>query len=207
MMTPSQRISAWVRRVPTWPIYGFGLVMPAWLLWQGMTGGLGVEPISALEHRLGELALQFLILSLAITPIRDIFNVHLVKFRRSIGLVAFFFICLHFLVWLVLDVQVLSSIWADILKRPYITVGFVGFLLLIPLAVTSSNYFIRKMGPKKWRRLHQLSYAAGILGCLHFLMLVKGLQLEPIIYAVVLGGLLAYRVNWRALVTRQRHAS
>lgn len=207
MMTPAQRISSAVRRVPTWPIYIYGAVMPAWLLYLGLTGGLGVEPISALEHRLGELALQLLIVSLMITPIRDLFDIHLVKFRRAIGLVAFFFALLHFLVWLVLDVQILSQIWADILKRPYITVGFVGFLILIPLAMTSNNLSIRKLGPKRWRRLHQLSYLAAILAVVHFLMLAKGLQLEPIVYAVIVGVLLAYRVNWRALVTRQRRSA
>lgn len=204
MMTPSQRITSAVRRVPTWPIYLFGAAMPAWLLWLAATGGLGVEPIEALEHRLGELAIQFLILTLVITPIRDIFDIHLIKFRRALGLVAFIFATLHFLVWLVLDVQIPSQIWADIVKRPYVTVGFAAFLLLVPLAATSNNLSIRKLGPKGWRRLHRLSYVAAALAALHFLMLAKGLQLEPMVYGAIIAALLLYKVNWRSLGRESR---
>lgn len=197
MSGAAQRINGVLRRVPTWPLYVLGLAWPAWLFWLGLTGGLGVEPIEALEHRLGELALQGLIVTLAVTPFRDLTRVNLIRFRRAFGLVTFWFALCHFLVWLVLDVGIPSQIWADIVKRPYVTVGFAAFLLLVPLALTSNDRSIRRLGPKQWRRLHQLSYAAAALGALHFLMLVKGLQFEPIIYAGIIAALLLYRVRWR----------
>ena len=193
-MTLSQRINATVRRWPAWPLYIAGLLTPFWYLYLGLTGGLGIEPIEALEHRLGVLSLQGLIVGLAVTPIREFTGVNLVRFRRAIGLVTFWFITCHLLVWLVLDVQILAQIWADILKRPYITVGMAGFVLLIPLALTSNNWSIRKLGPLRWRRLHQLSYLAAILGALHWIMLERGWQIEPLVYLAIIAGLLALRV-------------
>ena len=195
-MTPAKRINSRVGRFPTWPLYLAGLLVPFWYLYLGLTGGLGVEPIEALEHRLGELALQGLILGLAVRPFRVWTGVNLVKFRRAIGLITFYYIVCHLLVWLVLDVQIVSQIWADILKRPYITVGMVGFLLLIPLALTSNNWSIRKLGPLKWRRLHQASYAAALLGALHWIMLERGFQIEPLIYLALIVGLLATRLSF-----------
>lgn len=193
-MTLSQRINARVGRLPTWPLYIVGLLVPFWYLYLGLTGGLGVEPIEALEHKLGVLALQGLILGLAVRPLRNWTGVNLIKFRRAVGLITFYYIFCHLLVWLVLDVQILSQIWADILKRPYITVGMVGFVLLIPLAVTSNNWSIRKLGPLKWRRLHQLSYGAALLGAVHWIMLERGWQLEPLIYLGLIVLLLLARV-------------
>lgn len=189
------------RKVPTWPFYlGFG-VLPFWWLYLGLTGGLGVEPIQVLEHRLGELGLQILIASLAVTPLRMFAGINLVRFRRMLGLMTFYYILLHLLVWLVLDVQILGQIWADILKRPYITVGMVGFALMIPLALTSNNWSIRRLGPMRWRRLHQLVYVAAILGAVHFMLLVKGWQIEPLLYLGVILALLATRVRLpRAMV-------
>jgi sulfoxide reductase heme-binding subunit YedZ len=121
--------------------------------------------------------------------------VNLTKFRRALGLLTFFYVFLHLLVWLVLDVQILSQIWADIIKRPYITIGMVGFLLLIPLAITSNNRSIRKLGPKTWRRLHQLTYLTAILGAVHFVMLSKGFQIEPLIYLGTVLVLVATRIK------------
>ena len=194
LMTLSQKINARLGRLPTWPIYMVGLLVPFWYLYLGLTGGLGVEPIEALEHRLGELALQGLILGLAVRPLRDLTRVNLIKFRRAIGLMTFYFVSCHLLVWLVLDVQILSQIWADILKRPYITIGMTGFILLVPLALTSNNWSIRKLGPLKWRRLHQLSYLAAILGAVHWVMLAKGFQIEPLVYLGIVILLLALRI-------------
>ena len=178
----AQTINGALRRVPTWPVYLIGALPPFWYLYLGFTGGLGVEPIKELEHRLGLLGLQMLIATLAVTPLRRFTGVNLIKYRRTLGLLAFYYITCHLLVWLVLDVQILDEIWADIVKRPYITIGMVGFVLLIPLALTSNNVSIRKMGPMAWKRLHQLSYAAAILGSLHYVMLVKGWQVEPLLY-------------------------
>ena len=193
-VTYSQNINRALGRVPAWPLYIVGLLPPAWFLWLGLTGGLGVEPIKALEHRLGELALQMLILTLAITPVRNWTGISLIRYRRAIGLLTFLYVALHLLVWLVLDVRILSLIWADIVKRPFITIGMASFVLMIPLAVTSNNLSIRKLGPKRWKRLHQLTYGAAILGAVHFVMLAKGFQIEPLIYLGLVLALLAARL-------------
>jgi len=194
--TPAMTVTEWInanqRRVPTWPFYlGLGLV-PAWWFYLGLTGGLGVEPIEELEHRLGLTGLQVLLASLAVTPLRRIAGLNLIRFRRMLGLMAFYFVSLHLLVWLVLDVQDAGRVWADIVKRPCVTVGFAAFLLMIPLAVTSNNWSLRRLGPR-WRTLHRLSYAVVILAALHFLWLSKGFQLEPLAYLALSLALLAVR--------------
>lgn len=181
-----------LRRVPAW-LLDIVLPLPAfWFLYLGLTGGLGAEPIKALEQELGEFALQLLIVGLAVTPLRRFAGLNLIRFRRAIGLMAFFYVALHLLTWLVLDVQILSQIWADIVKRPYITIGMAGFVLLVPLALTSNNWSVRRLGPR-WRKLHKLTYLAVLLGGVHYLMLAKGLQLEPLLYLGVILGLLALR--------------
>lgn len=184
------------RRLPAWVVYVLGALPGPWAFYQGLTGGLGVEPISALEHALGLYALQFLIAGLAITPLRRFAGINLIRFRRALGLLAFYYVSLHLLVWLLLDVQVPARIWADILKRPYITVGMAAFLLLVPLAVTSNTASIRRLG-RHWRQLHRLVYAAALLGGLHFVMLRKGLQIEPLIYLALVAGLLLLRLTPR----------
>ena len=186
-------INQLLRKVPTWLVYIVGLIPVPLFLYLAQTGGLGREPIKALEHELGELALKLIIVGLAITPLRKFVGLNLIKFRRSIGVLAFTYVALHLLVWLVLDVGILSQIWADILKRPYITIGMVGFVVMIPLAVTSNNWSVKRLGGK-WRRLHQLTYVAAALGGVHFIMIVKGIQLEPLIYMVIILALLAYRL-------------
>ncbi|ETA53791.1 protein-methionine-sulfoxide reductase heme-binding subunit MsrQ [Ponticoccus alexandrii] len=190
------------RRVPTWVVY-LALALPApWFFWLGLTGGLGVEPIKALEHEYGELALKLLIAGLCVTPLRRFAGVNLLKFRRAIGLMAFFYVSAHLLVWLVLDVQLLGQIWADIVKRPYITVGMAAFVLMIPLAATSTNRSIRALGAR-WRKLHRLTYMVALLGALHFVMLVKGFQLEPLVYMGLVIGLLALRAIPKGRPLRQ----
>jgi sulfoxide reductase heme-binding subunit YedZ len=184
-------LNALTRKLPILPLYIAGLLYPAWLFWQGLTGGLGVDPVKTMEHAMGEAALQLLILSLLITPLRRFTGITLLRFRRMIGVMTFVYVLVHLLVWLVLDVQLLSQIWADILKRPYITVGMAGFILMIPLALTSNNWSTRKLGAQ-WRKLHRATYLIGILGGLHYVMVVKGFQIEPLIYlAVVVLSLLA----------------
>lgn len=189
----AQPVNQTVRKLPAWPLYIIGAVPPVWLFIAGLTGGLGVDPVKEMEHQMGEWSLWLLIAGLCITPLRRYAGISLLKFRRAIGLLAFFYILGHFLIWLVLDVQIMSQIVADIIKRPYVTVGFAAFVMLIPLAVTSNNWSIRKLG-SGWRKLHQLVYAAVALGALHYIMLVKGFQLEPYIYAAVILGLLALRL-------------
>ena len=190
-----QSINGALRRLPTWPVYTVGLLVPGWFLYLGMTGGLGAEPIKELEHRLGELGLQMLIATLAVSPLRRFTGIALIKFRRALGLLTFYYISLHLLVWLVLDVQILAQIWADIVKRPYITIGMAGFLVLIPLALTSTDAAIRRLGAARWRRLHQLSYGAAVLGAVHYVMLAKTWQLEPLLYLTGVLVLLGLRIR------------
>lgn len=188
-------INGALRPVPAWPVYVLGMLPAPWFLFLGLTGGLGVEPIAALEHRLGLIALQFLVAGLAVTPLRRLTGVNLIRYRRALGLVAFFHLSLHLSVWLFLDLQSWQLIWADIVKRPYITVGMAGFLLLIPLALTSNGLSIRKLGPVRWRRLHRLAYPAVLLGAIHHVMLVKGWQTEPLIYLAAILALLSLRIR------------
>ncbi|WP_121634058.1 protein-methionine-sulfoxide reductase heme-binding subunit MsrQ [Tropicibacter alexandrii] len=188
------RLNTWMRRVPTWVVYVLLAVPAPWLFYLGLTGGLGVEPIKALEHEYGELALKLLVVGLAITPLRRLVGLNLLKFRRAVGLMSFFYVAAHLLVWLVLDVQQLSLIWADIVKRPYITVGMAAFVLMIPLAVTSTNGWVRRLGAR-WRQLHKLTYLVASLGALHFVLLAKGLQIEPLVYLVIILALLALRMR------------
>ncbi|MEM1065859.1 MAG: protein-methionine-sulfoxide reductase heme-binding subunit MsrQ [Pseudomonadota bacterium] len=196
-MAAVSAVNTAARWLPKWPLYLVALVPVVWVFWAGATGALGVEPIKEIEHRLGLWGLQVLIASLCITPLRTHLGVNLIKFRRPLGLIAFLYILLHLLVWLILDVGIWTEIWKDIVKRPYITIGMAGFLLLLPLAVTSNDWSIRKLGAAGWRRLHKLAYPAVILGGAHYLMLVKGWQLEPILYMCAIATLLAMRLKWR----------
>jgi len=184
-----------LRMVPPWMLYVLGALYAGWLFFLALTGGLGVEPITALEHLYGEIALQLLVAGLAVTPLRQWFGLNLMPFRRAIGVLTFYFVLAHLLVWAVLDVQTLSAVWADILERPYVTIGMAGFLLLLPLGLTSNNLSVRKMGAAAWRRLHKLVYPAAILGALHFVWLAKGFQIEPLVYLGVILGLLALRLS------------
>lgn len=182
-----------IRAVPAWVLYILSPILPAWWLWLGLTGGLGVEPIEALEHLLGEAALYLLVAGLAVTPLRRFAGINLMSWRRAIGVICFAYVALHLLVWLVLDVQIPAQIWADILKRPYVTVGFGAFLLLLPLAMTSNNWSVRRLGPR-WRRLHRLIYPAAILAGLHYVWLAKGFQIEPLLWLAAILVLLALRL-------------
>ena len=195
-MSVVDRINGAARKVPTWVVYLLLALPIPYLFYLGLTGGLGREPIKALEYEYGKLALKLLIVGLAITPLRRFTGINLIKFRRAIGVMTFFYVLAHFLVWAVLDVQTLGRIWADIIKRPYITVGMAGFLCLIPLALTSNNWSVRRLGAK-WRKLHKLTYLAVVLGGVHYIWLVKGIQLEPLLYMAVILGLLALRLPKR----------
>ena len=188
------RFNTLARRIPTAALYILCALPAPWFFYQGVTGGLGAEPIKALERELGEIALQLVVVGLAITPLRRHLGVNLLKFRRALGLMAFLYVALHLAVWLFLDVQIAAQIWADIIKRPYVTIGMAAFLMMIPLAATSNNYSVRKLGPK-WRQLHRLTYVIAILGAIHFIWLSKGFQLEPLIYLALILGLLALRIR------------
>lgn len=182
-----------LRRIPAWTIYVLGAGWAAWPFYLGLTGGLGVEPINALEREYGEIGLKLLVIGLIVSPLRAYAGINLLKFRRALGVTTFFFILAHFLVWAVLDVQSLARVWDDIIKRPYVTVGMIGFVLMIPLAVTSNNLALRTMGAPAWRKLHKLTYPIALLGAIHYLWLVKGFQIEPIIYLVIILALLVLR--------------
>ena len=166
-----------------------------WEVWQTGNDALGADPVAEIEHRLGLWALRLLMATLAITPLRQLTGqAVLVRFRRMLGLYAFFYACLHFSAYLVLDLRgYWTLIFEEIAKRPYITVGFSAWLLLLPLAVTSTKGWIRRLG-RNWARLHKLVYAAGVLAVLHFWWLVKSDIREPALYA----GILALLLGWRA---------
>jgi methionine sulfoxide reductase heme-binding subunit len=181
-----------------WAVYLLGLVPLALLVMQAMTGGLGVDPVKELEHQLGMLGLQLLIAGLLVTPLRRLAGLNLLRFRRAIGLLAFFYICLHLLTWVFLDLQLRwSEIGADLVKRPHIIAGMLGFVALVPLALTSNDRALRRLGAAAWQRLHLLTYVAVLLGAVHYLMLVKTWTAEPVLYALAAAGLVALRLLWR----------
>jgi len=162
-----------------------------------VTGSLGINPVETLQHSTGDWTLRFLILTLCITPFRKLLHLpELIRFRRMLGLYAFFYLCLHLLTYLGPDQSFsLAGMWLDVAKRPFITVGFLAFVLLIPLAVTSTAGWIRKLGGKGWARLHQLVYIAAILGVIHYDWLVKSNKTRPLIYGAILTVLLLWRLG------------
>ncbi len=192
------RLNQSLRSLPPWMLYVVAAIYPVWLFYSGVTGGLGVDPVKAMEQDMGRKALQLIIAGLCVTPLRRYAGLNLMRFRRAIGVIAFFYVLLHLLIWLILDVQILAMVWADIVKRPFVTIGMAGFALLLPLALTSNNWSLRRLG-RSWNRLHRLVYVAAILGALHFTILVKGFQIEPLVYLGVVLALLALRA-----VPRQR---
>jgi len=172
------------------------LIPLAWLIWDAFNTGLGAEPIKAIIHRTGGWTLRFLLITLTITPLRKITGWHaLIRLRRMFGLFAFFYACLHFLSYVGLDQAFdLHYIIPDVIKHKYVLVGFTSFLLLIPLAVTSTNGMVRRLGGRRWQRLHRLVYVTAIGGVLHFLWLVKSDIREPLLYGAILAVLLDYRL-------------
>lgn len=198
------RINQTLRKLPDWPLYVIGVIPIIWIYYRGATGHLGVEPVEVIEHKLGLWALWLLILGLAMSPIAQYFQIKAIKFRRAIGLLAFVYVLAHLLTWLILDVQILGQVWKDIMKRPYITIGMAAFILMIPLAATSNNWSIRTLGAAGWQRLHRLAYIVAIFGAVHFVMLSKGFQLEPLIYLAIVLGLVALRLRKKKKKVRPR---
>jgi len=186
----------------------------AWLTWAGLTGNLSVNPLSDLTNETGVWALRFLCISIAITPLRRLTGWNwAIRFRRMIGLYAFFYGTLHFLVYTIADRfagldfpdgimswttvrKLAASVGEDIYKRPFITIGFTTLMLLLPLAVTSTAGWIRRLGGKRWNALHRLVYVAAITAVIHYYWLVKADVSRPIAYAVVVALLLGFRVYW-----------
>jgi sulfoxide reductase heme-binding subunit YedZ len=193
-MRAADRVNGWLRAVPVAPLYLVALVPAAHDFWLAFGNRLGADPVKELEHRLGLAALQLLVAALSVTPLREATGVTLLRFRRMLGVSAFVYAALHFAVWLVLDRQLAwSEVVADLYKRPYIVLGFTALLMLVPLAATSWNGAVRRMGGAAWRRLHRLAYVAAILAVLHYIWLAKKVLLEPWVYAAVLALLLAVR--------------
>jgi len=191
------RLNGMLRRVPPGLLYPIGMLPAALLLWQGMTGSLGVDPVKGLEHGLGKHALQFLIAGLLVTPLRRWTGVNLIRFRRAIGLLAFAYVVLHLLTWALLDLQLRwAEIGADLVRRPYILLGLIGFLAMVPLAATSNNASVRWLGAAGWQRLHRLTYVAVLAGAAHYLILVKAWPPEPILYAAAAVLLVGLRLLW-----------
>jgi methionine sulfoxide reductase heme-binding subunit len=192
----------------------------AWLLWKffGSTPkdmstwgvGLGANPIEKITHATGDWTLRFLLITLAVTPLRKSLGVPwLIKFRRMFGLFAFFYSCLHFTTYIWLDKFFnLHEILADVPKRKFITVGFTAFVLLIPLALTSTAGWIRRLGGKRWQALHRLIYVSAIAGVIHYLWLVKADIRRPLVYGAILAVLLSYRiVVWIGPVIKKRRGA
>ncbi len=182
------------RRIPAWPLYIVLTVPGLWLFYQALNNQLGADPLKALEHQLGVYALQLLVASLLITPLRNILSLNLIKYRRAIGLMAFFYTAAHLLTYLWLDQQWWwDAIIKDLTKRPYIIIGFTAFVAMIPLAITSNNASIKRLGAGSWKKLHRLAYYAALGGAVHYVLLEKTWQREPILYVVIVATLLGYR--------------
>ena len=184
-------INSTLRRVPTWVVYLLGLVLAAWVIFDGLSQ---TDPVRGIEWGLGIWSLRLLIVALVISPLRWV-GLNLLRFRRQLGLVAFAFVCLHLLSWLTIDMGLRwSQILHDLYKRWYILIGMSAFILLTPLAITSNGASIRGLGAKTWNRLHKLAYPATILAVIHFLMVGKVYTAEMLIYAGIVAVLLAVRL-------------
>ena len=185
-------------RLAAWTL---GLAPALWLLWRALHAGLGPNPVETLEHQTGLWGLRLLLVTLAMTPLRQLTRrSQPIQVRRLLGLWAYAWITAHFLVYLTFDLEwSAAALAADLVRRTYITLGFAGWLLLLPLALTSTRGWQRRL-KRRWQSLHRLIYPAAILGCLHFLWLVKSDLREPLLYLGILALLLGLRRPWRAIL-------
>jgi methionine sulfoxide reductase heme-binding subunit len=182
------------------------LVPFASLLWRALHAGLGANPVEFVQHATGDWTLRFLLFTLTISPLRKLLNLpDLIRFRRMLGLFAFFYVCLHFLTYIGPDQSFsLAGMWKDVQKRRYITVGFTAFVLLIPLALTSTAGWIRRLGGRRWQMLHRAIYLSAVCGVIHYYWLVKSDVRKPLFYAAMVAILLAWRlVDWFSRRKRQ----
>ncbi|SFB42091.1 sulfoxide reductase heme-binding subunit YedZ [Rhizobium sp. NFR07] len=187
-----------------WALYVIGLCPAAWYFYQAATGCLGFNPVKTFEHLLGIWALRLIIATLAITPLRDLFGINWVRYRRALGLLAFYYVAMHFSVYLLLDLQLnFGAVGGDIARRPYITIGFAALLCLIPLAVTSNNWSILKLG-QGWVKLHKLIYLIAVAGAFHYVLAVKSVTAGPFIHVALIALLVAYRFVRRPILTWKR---
>jgi methionine sulfoxide reductase heme-binding subunit len=172
-----------------WPLGG--------LVYRGLTARLTANPVEYIQHYTGDWTLGFLLITLSVTPLRKLLNLpDLIRFRRMFGLFAFFYVCLHFLTYIGPDQSFnLAGMWKDVAKRRYITVGFLGFVLLIPLAITSTKGWIRRLGGRRWQLLHRAIYVTALCGVIHYYWLVKSDVRKPLLYAAALAVLLLWRLG------------
>lgn len=185
-----------------WPFYN--------LLTTGNAPALGANPVEYITHYTGDWTIRFLLITLCVTPLRKIFNQpRLARYRRMLGLFAFFYVSLHFMTWFILDKSFsFSDMWADILKRRFITVGMLGFAMLIPLALTSTAGWVRRLGFPEWQRLHRLIYFAALAGVIHYYWLVKSDVRLPLMYGGMLTVLMLYRFYmWKQTPAKRAAAS
>jgi methionine sulfoxide reductase heme-binding subunit len=201
-MTPfafpaKRRIQRALNAAPRWPLYLAGAVPGVWVFWLALNDQLGADPVKELEHSLGLWALRFLIAALAVTPLRRFGGPSLIRFRRALGLLAFYYATAHLASYLLFDQGFdLHAIGKDIVKRPYITIGMASFAILVPLAVTSNAMAIKRLGGAAWQKLHRWVYAAAIAAAAHFLLVVKSWPAEPIVYAAIVAVLLLIRAGF-----------
>ena len=182
-----QRLNGWARRLPVWAVWLGGAVPLALLAWDTLAGGLGVDPVRDIEHRLGRTAIYFLLATLAVSPLLRLTRVNLMRLRQALGLVCFTYAACHLLAWVVFDMGFLwTQMLRDIVKRPYLVFGMAAFVMLLALAVTSNRFSIRRMG-KNWRRLHRLVYPAAVLAAVHWLWALKVWESWPL---TILGAIL-----------------
>jgi sulfoxide reductase heme-binding subunit YedZ len=176
-------------------VFLLGITPLGFLGWRALNSNLTANPIEFITHFTGDWTIRFLIFTLCITPFRKLLRLpELIRFRRMLGLFAFFYVCLHFLTWFVIDQQFnLHDMWADVVKRRFITVGFTAFVLLIPLAITSTAGWIRRLGGKRWQQLHRAIYIAAVCGVIHYYWLVKSDIRWPLFYGTLVGLLLLWR--------------
>src|SRR5438034_6572493 len=195
-------------------VFGAALVPFAWLVWAAVTGNLSANPLSDITNETGVWTLRFLCITLAVTPVRRLTGWHAaIRFRRMLGLFAFFYGTLHFLTYVIVDRfagldfpdgivawrtvrDLAASVGADIYKRPFITVGFIGWLCMLSLAATSTAGMIRRLGGRRWNLLHRLIYGSAVAGVVHYWWLVKADVRRPQTYAIVVGMLLVFRLVW-----------
>ncbi len=182
---------------PRWPLYAAGAVPGLWVFWLAWNNRLGADPVKELEHALGLWALRYLIAALAVTPIRRFSGLSLIRFRRALGLLAFFYAFAHLLSYLIFDQGLdVHAIAKDIVKRPYITIGMFAFAILVPLAVTSNAAAIKRMGAAAWQKLHRWVYLATAAAAVHFVMVVKSWPAGPLVYAAIVAFLLLIRAGF-----------
>ncbi len=187
----------WLKSAYAKPFLHLLCLLPfAALAWAAFSGGLGANPVEKLTHETGQWTLRLLLLTLAVSPLRQWSGqAAVIRFRRMLGLYAFFYACCHFSIWFIADHSLnFGYMIEDIVKRPYITLGFSAFVAMVPLALTSNQAMIRRLG-KRWKTLHQLVYLVLLLGVLHFIWLVKAGYLEAFIYAIIAMILLLHRIG------------